>query len=450
MANIKIVIVGGGSWTFTPGLVTNILCSQYLEGCNVVLHDIDPVALDLSHRLTLLYKEQMGSATTFSKTLDQSEALDGADYVLVTISTGGLETMGPDIAIPEEYGIIQPVGDTVGPGGLSRAPRSVPVFLQIGRTMEERCPDAWMLNLSNPLSALTRVVNKETSIRALGLCIGVRESAREYARFFGVPFEEVSFVNTGIDHISWFTEYVVEGRQAYDRLKEMGIDDWLAKSPDQARTDETFGSLYSFRVGLMVGSQIGALPAIADRHLAEALPTFLQNKASYEKSGIRRTTIAERKARKSERRINTERMVAGELELDLRTAVDVLGAHQSNDIAGWITALEGDGTFEDNVNGPNIGQVPELPMDAVVETRAILDGTGFRPVVSPMPKEIEAIVRPHVLRQELTLEAALEGSFDKALAALVSDPLVADPLIARPMLAELILANKNWLPRFVR
>ena len=448
MANIKIVIVGGGSWTFTPGLVTNILRSPFLEGCHVVLHDIDPDALDLSYRLTLLYKERAGSTTTFSKTLDQAEALDGADYVLVTISTGGLETMEHDIAIPERYGIIQPVGDTVGPGGLSRALRNVPVFLEMGREMEKRCPDAWMLNLSNPLSVLTRVVNKETSIRALGLCIGVWESARDYARFFGVPFEEVSFANTGLDHISWFTEYVVEGRQAYDRLQEMGIDAWLAKPPQEAMLDDTFGDLYGFRVGLMVGSQIGALPAIGDRHLAEALPTFLQNRASFEESGIRRTTIADRRKRRAERRTNAERMVAGELDLDLGRAVDVLGVHQSNDVAGWIAALEGAAAFEDNINGPNIGQIPQLPSDAIVETRAILDGTGFRPLVSPMPRAIEAIVRPHILRQELTLEAAIEGSFDKALAALVSDPLVANPQVAYPMLVELITANGRWLPQF--
>jgi alpha-galactosidase len=276
----------------------------------------------------------------------------------------------------------------------------------------------------------------------------VWESAHEYARFFGVPFEEVSFVNTGIDHISWFTEFVVEGRQAYDRLQEMGMGAWLAQSPQEAITDKTFGDLYGFRVGLMVGSQIGALPAIADRHLAEALPTFLQNRASFEKSGVRRTTIADRRKRRAERRANAERTVAGELELDLGRAVDVLGTHQSNDVAGWITALEGAAQFEDNVNGPNIGQIPQLPTGAVVETRAILDGTGFRPLVSPMPREIEAIVRPHVLRQELTLEAALEGSVDKALAALVSDPLVADPQVARPMLEELIVANQRWLPRF--
>ena len=448
MADIKIAIVGGGSWTFTPGLVTNILGSRFLEGCHVVLHDIDPDALDLSYALTALYKERARSTTTFTKTLDRAEALDGADYVLVTISTGGLETMEPDIAIPERYGIVQPVGDTVGPGGLSRALRSVPVFLEMGREMEKRCPDAWMLNLSNPLSVLTRVVNKETSIRALGLCIGVWESARQYARYFGVPFEEVSFVNTGIDHISWFTEYVVEGRRAYDRLHEMGIGAWLAKPPQEAALDDTFGELYAFRVGLMVGSQIGALPAIGDRHLAEALPTFLQNQANFEGSGIRRTTIADRRQRRAERRTKAERMVAGEFELDLGTAVDVLGVHQSNDVAAWITSLEGASTFEDNVNGPNIGQIPDLPSDAVVETRAILDGTGFRPLVSPMPKAIEAIVRPHVLRQELTLEAAIEGSFDKALAALVSDPLVADPQVAYPMLQELITANSRWLPQF--
>ena len=448
MANIKIVLVGGGSWTWTPGLVSNILASDYLEGCHVVLQDIDPEALDLSYRLTLMYKERAGSATTFEKTLDQAKALAGADYVLVTISTGGLQAMDADIAIPEKYGIIQPVGDTVGPGGLSRTLRNVPVFLQIGQEMERRCPDAWMLNFSNPLATLTRVVNKETCIRALGLCVGVWGSARRYARLFGVPFEEISFVNTGVDHISWFTDLIVEGGQAYDRLVGMGIDEWLAKPPEQARKDVTFGELYGYRVGLVVGRQLGALPAIGDRHMTEALPTFLQTKENWKKYGVGRTTIADRVQRNATRRRKAELMVVGEMELDRGQAVDVLGSHQSNDIASWIKALEGDGVFEDNVNGPNVGQIPELPLGAVVETRALLDGTGFRPLVSPMPPQIEAIVAPHVVRQELSVEAALEGNFEKALAVLTSDPLIGCSEIARPMLEELIAANKDWLPQF--
>ena len=448
MADVKIVLVGGGSWTWTPGLVNNILGSEYLEGCHVVLQDIDPDALELSYGLTQMYKERCGSSTTFEHTLDQARALDGADYVLVTISTGGLAAHDADLAIPERYGIIQPVGDTVGPGGLSRTLRNVPVFLQIGQEMERRCPDAWMLNFSNPLSSLTRVVNSETCVRALGLCVGIWGSARRFAHFFGVPFNEISFVNTGLDHISWFTDLVVKGQQAYDLLGDMDIDAWLALPASAAREDATFGALYSYRVGLMVGRQLGALPAIGDRHMTEALPTFLQSKQNWEKSGVGRTTIADRRLRNAERRAKAERMVAGDEELDIGQSADVMGVHQSNDIANWIKALEGDGVFEDNVNGPNIGQIPELPLDATVETRALLDGTGFRPLASPMPPQIQAIVTPHVLRQELSVEAALEGSFEKALAVLISDPLIGCAEIARPMLEQLIAANKEWLPQF--
>jgi alpha-galactosidase/6-phospho-beta-glucosidase family protein len=318
----------------------------------------------------------------------------------------------------------------------------------MAREMERRCPRAWMLNLSNPLTVLTRVVNKESRIRALGLCIGVWESARQYARFFGVPFEQISFVNTGIDHFSWFTDLLVGGSQAYGRLQEMGIDAWLAKRPEEARDDPEFGALYGFRVGLTVGRHLGALPAIGDRHISEGLPTYLQTRANFERSGITRTTIADRERRNAERRSKAEAMVASELELDIGESVDVLGVHQSNDLAGWITALEGEGQFEDNVNGPNIGQIPELPLGAVVETRAILDGTGFRPLVSPMPGAIEALVRPHVRRQEMIAEAAVEGSYEKALAALISDPLIGCADIARPMLDELLAANRAWLPQF--
>jgi len=440
MPNIKIVLVGGGSYSWGPKVLSNILSNEYLNGCRVVLHDINPEPLELNFQLALKYKELADSDTAFQQTTDQAAAFDGADYVVVTISTGGLKTMRVDLEVPEKYGIFQPVGDTVGPGGLSRALRNVPVFLQMGRAMEERCPSAWMLNVSNPLSALTRAVNKETSIRAIGVCHGVRNVMHRYARFLGAELADCAFVNTGIDHCAWATDLFIDGRDAGELLLEKGVDEWLTKPAAGAKEDEALGELYHLRCGLLLWRQLGVLPAISDRHMVEFLPNFIQGMDNLEKYGVERTSIADRENNYATARARTERMLAGEDELKLSAG--------SDNVAGWIAALDGGPLIEDNLNAPNIGQIPQLPPDAIVETRGILDRSGIRPIVSPMPEQIEAIVRPHVLREELTVEAAVEGDFDRALTVLSGDPLLPSVDIARRMLEEMLAANKEWLPQF--
>ncbi len=441
MATRKIAVVGGGSFGWTPAVVANILRCARLEGSEVVLFDLDPEALNLTHALGQRYRAQSGSATTITATTNREQALDGAGYVVVTISTGGLEAMQVDLEVPERYGIFQTVGDTVGPGGLARALRNVPVFLDLARAMEKHCPQAWMLNCSNPLSALTRVVSRETSIRVVGLCHGVRNQVRAFARFFGLDLEHCAYTNTGIDHCAWLTELVIGGRPAVDLLEEKGLEAWLHLPPAQGKEDPVFGSLYPSRCGLLLSRQLGALPGIGDRHLVEFLPGFLDGAGRAEYWGLKRTSIAERQQNrlKARNRIEEQLNTPGELKLP----------EGSDDVAGWIGALDGGPVIEDNLNVANLGQIPQLPLGAVVETRGLLDATGFRPLASPMPKELEAIVRPHVLRQELTVEAALEGSFTKALVALSSDPLVR-PEHTRPMLEALLAGTRPWLPQFNR
>lgn len=437
----KIALVGGGSFGWTPAVVANILRCAHLEGSQVVLFDLDPEALALTHALAQRYRAQSGSATTLTATTRREEALAGADYVVVTISTGGLDAMQVDLELPERYGICQTVGDTVGPGGLSRALRNVPVFLDLARAMEKHCPQAWMLNCSNPLSALTRVVGRETSIRALGLCHGVRNQVKDFARFFGLGLEGCAYTNTGIDHCAWLTDLVIQGRPAAALLEEKGLGAWLQLPPAQAKEDPVFGALYPSRCGLLLSRQLGALPGIGDRHLVEFLPGFLDGPGRVESWGLKRTSIAERRQNRARARTRIEDQLntPGELKLP----------EGSDNVAGWIAALDGGPVIEDNLNVPNLGQIPQLPEGAVVETRGLLDATGFRPLASPMPKELEAIVRPHVLRQELSVEAALEGSFPKALAALSSDPLVR-PEHARPLLEALLAGTRQWLPQFNR
>ena len=168
---MQVTIIGGGSYQWGPTLMADLLLTpSFADGGHLVLEDLDPAPLvemeALAHRMI----DHLGVDTTVSTTTDQRRSLEGADFVVVTISTGGFESMNIDLDVPARHGIRQSVGDSVGPGGINRSLRNIPVLVGIGRDMEELCPDAWMLNITNPMTALTRSVCRETSIKTVGLC----------------------------------------------------------------------------------------------------------------------------------------------------------------------------------------------------------------------------------------------------------------------------------------
>ena len=435
MPELKITLVGGGSLNWTPRVVASILGKSFLDGSEICLFDLNPEPLALTHQLCSRYAELTGSRKTVTQTTDRSEALEGAVAVVVTITTGGLRAMQKDIEIAEKYGVYHTVGDTCGPAGISRALRNVPVFVEIGQAMEAHCPDAWMLNCSNPLSALTRAVNRETSIRAIGVCHGVPSVARDFQVF--AKADRVSYINTGIDHLAWFTSLCADGQDMTELLLERGVEKWLALTPEAAEKDETFGKLFALRNGIRLGLQIGALPAIGDRHLCEFLPGYLNSEEDLARAGLKRTSVVERLKRAA--------AAVDWIKTDISKPDLTVPVPKSDDIGAWVSALYGGDPIEDNVSAPNEGQIPQLPEGAVVETRGVLDATGCHPIVSPMPEAIVAMVGPHAVRDEMIVEAALSGDFDLALAALSSDPTLGRDDLARPLLTELIGATKEWL-----
>src|SRR3954451_1066723 len=165
MAKTRICFVGGGSYQWTPKLLTDIALTKGLSG-TIVLHDVAPGPMEEMQRLGRKIIDEARADVSIETSGDLHEALKDAEFVIVTITTGGLEAMRKDLDIPLRYGIYQSVGDTVGPGGLSRALRNVPTLLHIAKTMEQVCPNAWMLNLTNPLTVLTRAVTSQTRVKA--------------------------------------------------------------------------------------------------------------------------------------------------------------------------------------------------------------------------------------------------------------------------------------------
>src|ERR1051325_2468694 len=219
MAHTRICFIGGRSYNSVLKLLGDLALTPDLEG-TVVLHDLNPSALEDIEQYGRKVIARTGGKFRIEKTTELERSLDGAEFVVVTLTTGALDTMRLDLEIPEKYGIYQSVGDTVGPGGLSRALRNVPVLVGIAQAMERRCPDAWMLNLTNPLTVLTRVVTLTTRVKAMGLChelFGVRGGLM---RMFGGAVSDFEMRVAGVNHLIWLLDMTIRGRDGLRMVRD--------------------------------------------------------------------------------------------------------------------------------------------------------------------------------------------------------------------------------------
>ena len=219
-----LAIIGGGSYQWVPKLVLDVANTPSLHGSRIVLHDIDPAPLP---RMAQWVEHVAGSRQiplTVHTTTERREALAGADFVVATISTGGFASMRHDLAIPRRFGIAQSVGDTVGPGGIVRALRNIPVFLDIAHDMESLCPDAWLLNITNPMTTICRAVTRESAIRTVGLCHEVTIVRLFLALLLDVEFRDVDLEVCGVNHLPIVTRCTIGDRDGFAMLMAL-LDD---------------------------------------------------------------------------------------------------------------------------------------------------------------------------------------------------------------------------------
>jgi alpha-galactosidase len=441
MAETRICFVGGGSYNWMPKLLGDLALTPDLHG-SVVLHDLNPAALDDIQRYGRKVFEHTGARFTLETTTDLERGLDGAEFVVVTITTGGLPTMAIDLDIPEKYGIYQSVGDTVGPGGLSRALRNVPVMVDIARAMERRCPDAWMLNLTNPLTVLTRVVTMTTSIKAMGLChelFGVRGGL---IRMLGGSPAEFEMRVAGVNHLIWLLDMTIRGQDGLQMVRDfVSAGRALPIRAAQGEWNEPFVDRWKLKLTLF--DLYDALPAAGDRHLAEFFPYFLTD-ATHQGAdyGVQLTRIAHREQQFATHRAEVQSAIAGDLP-------EVTRSPEAT--ADIVSAVANGRSTRTIVNLPNTGQIDNLPRGAVVETLAEITSAGAQPLtVGPLPHGVLSTLEPHVVNQEMIVRAALEGDRRLALQAMANDPLVHDLRTAQAILDELLVAHEAYLPQFRR
>jgi galacturan 1,4-alpha-galacturonidase len=446
----QVTIVGGGSYQWAPELMADLFGTPALAGMHLVLEDIDAAPLPKMEALAHKLNEAMDAKATVATTTDLGTALDGADFVIVCISTGGFRSMAVDLDVPAAHGITQTVGDTVGPGGINRALRNVPVLVSIGRAMEEHCPDAWMFNITNPMTCLTRSVCRETRIKTVGLCHEVGNFCMDLAIAMGRPFEAVTCSVTGINHFPVLTSLEVDGADGFDVLRKLvdEVGGLASLTPYEGRpeadpfTKLDFAQRHVFKLTLL--DRWGTFPAAGDRHIAEFVSFALTPESRWgAEYNIGLSPISRREQHQAEYVADVDAWLAG--TKDLQT-------WQSGELPSpMIEAMLTGEPFEAPVNIPNTGQGVGLPADAVLESICVIDGDGIHGRDrSALPPPYDEIVRRHVATQELTVEAALRGDRQLAGEAFALDPLAGrgDLHDMEAMVDELLAGTAEWLPQF--
>lgn len=451
----KIVLIGAGSAMFTRGLVVD-MARRGIEG-ELALVDIDPAALETVERLTRKILAALGSGLKISAEIDRRDALKAASAVICTIGVGGRRAWERDVFIPRKYGIFQPVGDSVMPGGTSRALRMIPAMVAIAGDVMDLAPEAMFFNYGNPMSATCRGVRKATGANMVGLCHGVHHVSQYLAGTLGVRHDEFKYAAAGMNHMTWFTEMRVNGRDAIPQLREIAAKRLRAAPGENlgrefaeagnAKRNATPADDNPFCWRLF--TLFNAFPAVFDRHVAEFFPQFFAREASYYGNTLGKEAFSFEQtiAHGDEIYAQMREDAASGKPLGEDYFKTISGEHEQ--VIEIIESIRSDAGRVYSANVPNRGQIPNLPENAVVECPAVACGAGLRPIMQPaMPPGVAGVLATRFQWVETVVEAAIEGSRDKFIQALALDGAADSLDTACRMADELIEAQKEFLPRF--
>jgi alpha-galactosidase len=430
----KIVHIGAGSAGFGKRFLTDILTRPSLHDATLSLMDLNADNLEIMARVARRLAEQLNSPVKLEATTDRRKALDGADYVIITIVSNGFGPRYREVEIPKKYGIYHSVGCTSGPSGIFRGLRYIPVLLEIARDVEELAPNALILDYSNPTTIVPWAMAKATKVRFLGLCHSVQHTAMTLARYLGVPYEETGHWVAGINHQAWFLRFEHQGKDAYPRLVERMQD------PEIYRQDVVrFEMMKFFGYFLTESSYHNAEYVPWFRHNATEIQRWTPSIGSWEKGPIERH---EESARERRERMRAEAFGGEPLALDV--------GHEY--CISIIDAIESNVPARINGNVLNTGLITNLPSGFCVEVPCLVDNTGIHPCyVGDLPPQCAAVNRMRLNQDELAVKGALEGDRKAVEQAVALDPLTASHCNleqVRAMVAELFASDAPYLPQF--
>ena len=437
----RIAFIGAGSVGFTRTLVKDLLTFPALKGSTLALMDIDDDRLDVARRSVQRIVDEGNYPARVVATKSRKTALKGADAVLCTILAGSVEVWRHDIEIPKKFGVDICIGDTRGPSGVFRALRTIPTMLDICRDIERYCPDAILLNYTNPMAMLCRAMQRATNVKVSGLCHSVQGTAEMLAGWIGAPMDEITYVCAGINHQSWFINYEWNHRDAIPLIRK------AIERSRKIRNEEHVRNEMFLHLGYYVTESSG--------HNSEYNWWFRKRPDLIKKYCTRGTgwnpgeyayIIKHYLLRTKNWRRDLENWIADPKPLDLSRGHEYA--------ASIINAYLGGEPFKFNGNVPNARVITNLPQDACVEVPLYADESGFNSIhVGALPPQCAALNNLSIAVEEMAVEGCLSGDPTMVFHAIAYDPLTAAVLSLaeiQQMVNEMFERNRDHLPTFKR
>ncbi len=410
---------------FTRRLLGDLLSFPSLADSEITLMDIDSERLELIAGLARRLVTDSKTGAHIVSTTERATALDCADFLITTVSVGDDDEV--DRGIPQRMVIDQAVGDTIGPGGVIKALRTVPALLDICHDMERLCPDAWLLNYTNPMAMACWAINEATNVPNVGLCHSVQNTARQLSEYIGADQSEISYWTAGINHMAWYLKFERNGVDAYPELRA-AMDDPLIFARDTVRFE--------------VMRQVGYFVSESTRHMSEYVPYFRGSPSRMERFGLAPFDLG---ARAQQHRVDAHyETIRKELESDAPML-----AQRTNEYAAYIMDSMETGTLRRvNVNVKNTGLIPNLPDGSCVEVPCLVDETGIHPCYAgEHPEQCAALIQTNINVQQLTVKSILEHDREAAIHAAMLDPLSSSKLSMdeiRSMMNEMFAAQPDY------
>lgn len=432
----KIVIIGAGSHTFSRHLITDILTYPELRNSTISLMDIATEPLDLITDFARKLVEQNGFNTKIESTTSRQKALEGADYVFVTIRVGKYQ-QPLDQSATEFYGIELGRGDTIGAGGVFYGARHVPVLLDICHDMERLCPDAWLFNYTNPMAIISWAISDYTRVKNVGLCHSVPNTSAQLATYLGVPYDEISYWVAGINHMAWFLDLKWRGKDAYPLLREKFRDPDVYSGPEAhwAGPDVVRAEIFK---------AFGYFVTESSVHMGGYVPYFKKSPELVEKFKLdeKSSEVVRGKRAIRDRQYN-------ELPQQLRTGYKFPLTHSTEYGSIIIHSLETGKPSVFNGNVKNKGLITNLPDGCCVELPCMVDKEGIHPCyVGDLPIQLAALNRTNINAQELAVRGIVEKDKTKIFHSVLLDPLTSALLTideTKQLVDELFREEKQYI-----